>query len=520
MSTSTNEEPLHVAIIDDVADHADLLRRSVENIASELAEEVVVHCYEDPARALAGLAGETHCVVLCDYKLDGCTAPEWIPYFVRSNQGPVLVATCAGDEQAAIETFHCGASDYLNKMSAISDPDYLACSIKEALRQHRLSKTVNDLTAELRRANRELEHKNTQLEHATQTAHAFVDDVAHDFRTPLTVIKEIASMIADGLDGPVTSEQTDHLRYIDRATDDLASMVDDFLDSARLRAGLLKLDRAALPTRELYDRVRPIIESRAGVKSIRLDSRMPESLPPVFCDESKAARILTNLAVNAVKFSPRDTAITISASEDDCWIRFAITDSGPGIRPDDLEKIFERFQKCASAHAESIQGFGLGRSIAHQLAAINFGRLEVESTPGAGSTFSVLLPSAEPNKLFDAYTRHLTACGETEPLALLRLTPKAPTTTSQLRAFLTDACWMNDLVTEGEGETLLLAGVTPTPSKWIERLELAAKHAETDEASRPLNFTIDVSDIVKHPYSREIVTRSRAIQETASRAAA
>ena len=99
----------------------------------------------------------------------------------------------------------------------------------------------------------------------------------------------------------MNAEQIEHLEYVDRATVDLSEMIDDFLDSARLRAGLLRLDRRALEAREVYELVEPALASRAACKDVTLEIDMPESLPGVFADLYKASRAFTNIAVNAIK---------------------------------------------------------------------------------------------------------------------------------------------------------------------------------------------------------------------------
>jgi len=514
------EEPLLVVIIDDVEEHATMLRRSVDQIAGELAENVEIRCHDDPALAFAGIAGEPNCVVICDYKLEGCTAPEWIPYFVRSNLGPVLVTTSSGSEEAAIETFHCGASDYLNKMTAIADPDYLSRAIKAALRRHRLTKTVNDLAGQLRRANRELEHKNTQLENATKAAHAFVDDVAHDFRTPISVVKEFASLISDGLDGPVTDEQREHLGFIQRASDDLNTMVDDFLDSARLRAGLIKLDRKPVAPSALYNHIAHMISARAKANGVEIKNEIPSDLPKLFCDASKAARILTNLAINAVKFSPEGSTVTISAAVDDCWVAFRVADQGPGINAEDVQRIFQRYQQCPNAEHAKVKGFGLGLSIACQLAAMNFGRLDVESAKGKGSVFSVCLPLADPQSLLKAYTLHSALRDTSDPMAILRVTTEQGAEQSHVRSFLSKACWVNDLVAPENDGTLLVAGLAAAPDRWIERLQREARQWNADHPHERVTFSATVETVLKPPYSEPPAIRKIAPKPAERSAAA
>ncbi len=520
MNTTAFTDTLRVVIIDDDSAHSELMNRSIETVAGELADHVEIACFGDPAAALASLTGETNCIIICDYHLDGCSALDWIPDFVRGDHGPILITTSSGSEQGAIKSFRSGAADYINKSNAFSDSAYLATTLRECLRRHRLSKTVQDLSVQLRRANRELAYKNEQLEATTQAAHAFVDDVAHDFRTPLSVIKEFASIMSDGLAGPVTNEQVDHLDYVDRATDELAGMIDDFLDSARLRAGLLRLDRRAIAAGELVEGILPAIRSRARAKSITLEIDVPESLPGVFVDPLKASRVLMNLVTNAIKFSPENSTVRVSAEvSDPCWIRYSVSDSGPGIAPDDLKLIFERFQQVDTAQCSRIKGFGLGLSIATQLAAINFGRLEADSAPGVGSVFSAVLPQSDPEALLRACIRYFEAQNERTPLAVLRCTPEASATCDELAAYLGAACRTHDLIMETTDGTVLAIGPAEEPHEWVRRLTTKSQDATlTDNVGTP-RFRTDLLGAWKWPVSEDAVLAVAGMRSELRRAA-
>jgi len=506
MNSTPEQSLLRVAIIDDDDAHAALMRRCIESIAGELADDVEITCHCDPAEALAAMTGEANSVIICDYQLGESTAQDWIPDLVRGDHGPLLVATSAGSEEAAAESFRSGAADFLDKAKAFSDASYMLGAIRESLRRHHAAQTVKDLSAQLRRANRELAYKNEQLRSTTEAAHAFVDDVAHDFRTPLAVIKEFASIIHDGLSGPVNAEQIEHLEYVDRATVDLSEMIDDFLDSARLRAGLLRLDRRALEAREVYELVEPALASRAACKDVTLEIDMPESLPGVFADLYKASRAFTNIAVNAIKFSPSGSTVRIACEPlGECWVRYAVTDAGPGISDEDMRLMHERFEQTDLSECSRIKGFGLGLSISTQLASVNFGRLEVENLPEGGSVFSVVLPRSEPQNLLRACTRYFSGFGGKKPLALLRCEPEDSTDLQELFAFLSAACRTRDLVMATPEGTLLVAGIASEPEEWVKRLNNLNPMTETSSDPRPLRSRTGLVGAWDWPVSEDVV---------------
>ena len=202
--TSVSHNTLSVVLIDDDDEHRDLLTRAISSAFTDEAWDVTTSAFRDPEQGLAELPADNQTIVLIDYSLDGTTGNEWIADFIRAQVGPVILITSHGDETIAREAFRYGAADYLIKPDVIVSPDILRSSVCEALRQYRLEATNRSLSARLKRTNTELERKNARLAELTSIAHRFVDDVAHEFRTPLAVIKEFASILSDGIVGDVT----------------------------------------------------------------------------------------------------------------------------------------------------------------------------------------------------------------------------------------------------------------------------------------------------------------------------
>ena len=330
--------------------------------------------------------------------------------------------------------------------------------------------TLHEHHQELVRVNAELQGKNSRLAEMTTTAHRFVDNVAHEFRTPLTVIKEFSSILCDGLGGPVTDDQREYLGYVSTASDDLAQMVDDFLDSSKLRARTLRVDRRPHAVASILAAVRPMLRQRCASKEIELVERVDADLPEVLCDAEKAGRVLVNLVVNAVKFSPPGSRIELVASADEqglVWV--GVSDSGPGLTAEELAVVGERFRQVGDPQRTSGKGFGLGLNIAKELVWLNLGSMRIESEVGAGSTFAFSLVQSEPRRVTAAWRASMAAGGDHGVVSLWARSDDDADTVEKLRSALASVSQATDLVLPGRGGVLLL-GVSDDAGGWSARL--------------------------------------------------
>ncbi len=259
---------------------------------------------------------------------------------------------------------------------------------------------------ELNQTNGELERTNAELRRQSQGAHQFVDNVSHEFRTPLAVIKEYVQILRDHALGPLNEEQIAFADVILQRADDLNIMVNDMLDISKLNAGLLGISRHPCTFESIVERCRPVLENRARAVGINLGFDLSPHLPELFADTEKISRIIINLAVNACKFTDQGGHVRIWARNDDraAQIVVGVTDDGPGIAPENLKAIFERFQQIGDVR-RSTKGFGLGLAITKELVEISLGDISVDSKPGEGSTFWFTIPAAEPVSLLDRFAR-------------------------------------------------------------------------------------------------------------------
>jgi hypothetical protein len=464
-----------IVLIDDDADFLHVVKRNLQAQRSEYAPAgpVEIHTFTDAVEALVNLPAEGICVVIIDFSMPGSTGLDWLPKILKAGLGPVILLTSNNDAKAAADAFRAGASDFIAKSEMLSDETRLARAIREGVHRYRLEERNMLLTRQLKLLNIELEAKNKRLGELTETAHQFVDDVAHDFRTPLTVIQQYAAIVADGLGGPVTELQRNHLDVVAEATQDLSEMVDDFLDSSKLRARSLSVHRESHAANELFESIAPTLKVRAAPKQICVETSIASDTPHFFADLSKAGRVLTNLFVNAIKVTPQGGHLQLRARPTQAGdVSIDVADQGPGLRPEDVKIIFDRFQQLGDAQLSDTKGFGLGLSIVKQLTCLNLGHVEVQSELGKGSTFSFTLPAFDVQRILACYLEHIRLPEEAGDFWMLRIrAPDGAMEKPKLRRLISSFCYPTDLVLEDEGSPAVNAlGASGDANAWATQL--------------------------------------------------
>ena len=388
-----SQSPWNVLLVEDNDRHAEIVRQALIR-TGDLKELCRVTRL---AEAIECLGSETFDVILADLTLpdsDSMAAVTALCAHVPHTPVVVLIAPVEGP--AAMLALERGAQDYVAKDKI--DPEILRRSIGCAIQRHRTTRENLRLLRRLKEGKRLLKRKNRRLARLYRTAQQFVDNVSHEFRTPLTVIKEYASLIDEGLVGPVNGEQQRMLNVVIDRSDDLNTMVDDLLDVSKLESGLLCAWRKNCRLEEVVHNVLPGIERKAALQGVRLESDLDPGLADVYCDGDKVARVLINLLVNAVKFSEPQGTVRLWARNHIAGneVVVGVTDAGPGIAPEHLQRIFDRFEQAGAGARTSTKGVGLGLCIAKELAEINLGAIAVESEVGHGSTFTFTIPMACP----------------------------------------------------------------------------------------------------------------------------
>jgi len=232
---------------------------------------------------------------------------------------------------------------------------------------------------------------------ATQQAQRdFLANISHDLRTPLTSIQGFSQAIADGVASDPEAAQR-AAQIIHDETGRLHRMVESLLDLARLEAGSVALERRPVQIDAILRRVVEGLAVRAQEQTVTLRLELPDALPPVHGDGDRLAQVFTNLVDNALNHTPPGGTITLQAQTAAEGLAIAVQDSGPGIPPDDLPRVFERFYQVDKSRQRDPGrgGIGLGLAIAREIVEAHGGRLSVASTPGEGTTFTAWLPTTQ-----------------------------------------------------------------------------------------------------------------------------
>ncbi len=238
-------------------------------------------------------------------------------------------------------------------------------------------------------------HDVTELKRLERVRREFVANVSHELRTPLTAIKGYAETLRDGgLRDPARAAE--FVGVIHRHAGRLRALIEDLLDLAAIEQGEARPTLAPTPLRETVAQAEAVIRPAAEAKGQTLGLEIPAGLPDALADRDRLAQVLINLLDNAVKFTPERGRITVSASAAGGRVRLAVRDTGIGIPPGDLGRIFERFYRVDRSRDRREGGTGLGLAIAKHLVQAMGGTLEVESLQGSGTTFRVILPAADP----------------------------------------------------------------------------------------------------------------------------
>ena len=400
--------------------------------------------------ALLIIDHNTYDAVLSDLSLPDSSGLDSV---IRMKQAcpdsPLVVLTGLEDHKVSLNAIAEGAQDYLVKGRI--GPELLERSIRYAMQRHALSRKNRQLLATLRESDQLMKTKTRKLEKACRTAQQFVDNVSHEFRTPLTVIMEYASLLADSIAGPVNEEQAKMLGVIDDRASDLNNMVGDMLDVSKLESGLLGASRSRCTVAEIVDHVLPAIRRKALVRHVDLHVEIDEGLPDVFCDPAKVGRVIVNLAINAIKFTGNPGHVRIRAEKSGQFdVSLGVSDNGVGIPIGRQREIFQRFSQVKTELQESTKGFGLGLNIAKELVDLNFGKMDVQSTEGMGSTFSFTLPVNCPREVTKRFLRRLADLPEdSAAVSALTVTLDDPQTESALMdvdRFLVHILRQNDLI--------------------------------------------------------------------------
>ncbi|MBJ7373334.1 histidine kinase [Pseudomonas koreensis] len=240
----------------------------------------------------------------------------------------------------------------------------------------------------------ELDNQAEELRQASDLKSRFLSYMSHEFRTPLGSILSINSLLADELDGPLSPEQHKQVAFVSTAARELSDMVDDLLDLAKIEAGRISISPAWFDMFDLFSALRGMFRPIVDASAVDLIFEEPLGLPRLYTDDKKLGQILRNFISNSLKFTTRGEVRVSARMEGEDKVRFAVSDTGIGIAAELHDTLFEDFSQVDSPLQKRLRGTGLGLSLCKRFAALLGGEVGVDSTPGVGSTFFVIIPLA------------------------------------------------------------------------------------------------------------------------------
>ena len=266
----------------------------------------------------------------------------------------------------------------------------LLCTIAALAWSFSLRRKVSGRTEELASRTEELLHARDRAEEATRLKSQFLANMSHEIRTPMNGVLGLTELV---LDSPLSAEQRDLLDSAQGSARGLLALLDDILDFSRIEAGKLSIDSAAFEPASIVRETVRALQVIASAKAIVLRMELSQDLPPaVTGDPHRLRQVLFNLVGNAIKFTDRGSVVvrvnSIGYESGAATLRFCVEDSGVGIEPEQLDRIFHPFIQADGSITRRFGGSGLGLAITDHLVKLMGGHIEVQSQPHAGSSFS------------------------------------------------------------------------------------------------------------------------------------
>jgi len=314
----------------------------------------------------------------------------------------------------------------------------------------------------------ELEAQREQVAEANRLKSEFLSNMSHELRTPLNSVMALSRVIMMQAKDKLSEEELNYLEIIQRNGQNLLSLINDILDLSKIEAGKMDVTPKLFSITSTIETIMERLEPVAEEKGIAMNQETPDNLPQIESDEVRVHQILQNLMGNALKFTDQGS-VTVSARSDAEKVYIQVADTGIGISAKDLSQIFQEFRQVDGTTARPYEGTGLGLAIAHKAAKMLGGDLTVESAPGKGSTFTLVLPVKWSGLILDSRPFAVTTPGQiiSEQKTVL-IVDNEPDVLTMISEYLTQ-----------EGYNIL------TATSGEKALRLAQEH-------RPFAITLDV----------------------------
>lgn len=236
--------------------------------------------------------------------------------------------------------------------------------------------------------------RNEALEASDRLKTTFLSHVSYELRTPLTTIIGFADLLAEPVTGPLNGKQREYLNDIKSSSQVLLNIINDILDLAVIDAGALDLKLAPVEVKEIVEAAELGVRERLSRSKVHLDVHIAKGAGTVMADANRLTQVLYNLLSNAIGFSPEDGAITLTCRREKNGVAISVQDTGLGIPEEEQATVFERFETRSKGSRH--RGAGLGLSLVKSIVELHKGRIDLRSTPGAGTTVTIFLPDHHP----------------------------------------------------------------------------------------------------------------------------
>ena len=266
--------------------------------------------------------------------------------------------------------------------------DQLAIAIQQADLFKRLQQKQEKLT----QTNEALALSNEDLARATRLKDEFLANMSHELRTPLTAILGMSEALQENTFGEINPGQEKAIKLIEKSGNHLLSLINDILDLSKIEAGKFELKLASTSIQNLCENSIIFVRQMAFTKNIELQTHIAENIDPIRVDELRIRQSLINLLSNAIKFTPPSGKVILSVELEEKEILFSVTDTGIGISPENLDKLFQPFIQIDSSLNRQYAGTGLGLVLVERIITKHGGRVVVTSRAGEGSCFAFRLP--------------------------------------------------------------------------------------------------------------------------------
>ena len=327
-------------------------------------------------------------VILLSYDLRGANGLEILSDLqYKELSGPVIMTADSRDKEFGSQAIRQGAYDYVIREKGFEEG--LPVIVLNAINAFHAAKERERLQKEIAAKKVELEAANKKLQRLDKIKSDFVANVAHEFRTPLTIIKGNVDLVNKGGLGSVAPAQKELLDGAINIVNRLSRLVNDLLDISKIESGKMVLKKEPVNMNDIIEENLKIFDKLIKDKKQRLQKDLAGDLPKINADLDKITQVFINLLSNAIKYTPESGGVAVKTVNLETEIMVEITDTGEGVAPEDMDKIFDKFTRVT---AEKKEGTGLGLPIAKDIVVLHNGRMWVKSELGKGSQFYFTLP--------------------------------------------------------------------------------------------------------------------------------